>query len=52
MLTAEEATTLLPAGLGIVGAYVLLKDKMTVNKQATDLCICSWVALQTYQQVC
>ena len=52
MLTAEEASTLLPAGLGIIGTYVLLKQNMTLDRQATDLCICSWVALQTYQQVC
>ena len=28
-----------------------MKDTMPVDKQATDLCICSWAALQTYQQV-
>lgn len=43
---------MLPAGLNIVGAYVLMKNTTTTDKQATDLCICSRVALQTYLQVC
>ena len=51
LLAAAEANSLLPAGLSIVGSYVVLKEKMTVEKQATDLCICSWAVLQTYQQV-
>ena len=50
--SAEQAGSLLPAGLSILGSYVLMNNTMTVDKQATDLCICSWAALQTYLQVC
>lgn len=50
--SAEQAGSLLPAGLSIVGSYVLMNNTMTLDKQATDLCICSWAALQTYLQVC
>ena len=50
--SAEQAGSLLPVGLSIVGCYVLMKNKTTIDKQATDLCICSWAALQTYLQVC
>ena len=50
-LQKTEATCYLPA-LSIVGSYVLMKNTTTTDKQATDLCICSWVALQTYLQVC
>ena len=52
LLSAEEASSLLPAGLSIVGAYVLMKDTTTLAKQATDLCVCLWAALRTHQQVC
>lgn len=52
LLFAEEASSLLPVGLSIIGTYILLKDTNTADKQATDLCIRSWTALRTHQQVC